>query len=360
MQCRCFVYRISYISTSCTLHTRTHHERVKIQGFSFFEFQHIPTQYTHTRKEQHNMYPLLFVVVLLVIPVQTKSRIIEMTSENFEDVLDANDFTFVLFHADPSISWHYFKDVEKSLDALDSLITKRAAKNYGIVLATANVKKHIRLSTYSKKETLHAVVFSNDPVNFPPMTYRGSFVAMHMYNFVDAMLNRIGASYEVGTDSFVRDAVDEFVKARFGGDLNEEDEEEKRNEKVNELRTRFEKEVKRIEEEEQESEVRILALNTFVDAFRDVAYNSASLSANVNTIRRRLANEQDTLTFEQRLDLSAKLKVWQYFADSVMRGGAKDHENVNNKFVGEAADDYFLGGDLSAKMEVTARGEVLE
>ncbi len=65
--------------------------------------------------------------------------------------------------------------------SLDSLVTKRVGKNYGLVLATANVKKEVKLSMYSKKETLHAMVFSNDPVNFPPITYKGSFVAMHMY-----------------------------------------------------------------------------------------------------------------------------------------------------------------------------------
>ena len=180
----------------------------------------------------------MYFLSLLLLPLLTQSKIIELTADNFDDVVNANDFTFVIFHADPSISWHYFKDVERHLVSLDSLVTKRVGKNYGLVLATANIKKEVKLSVYSKKETLHAMVFSNDPVNFPPITYKGSFVAMHMYvyslliraddttkthvlynryNFVDALLNRIGASYEVGTDSFVRDAVDEFVKVRFGG-----------------------------------------------------------------------------------------------------------------------------------------------
>ena len=123
----------------------------------------------------------MYFLSLLLLPLLTRSKIIEMTADNFDDVVEKNDFTFVIFHADPSISWHYFKDVERHLVSLDSLVTKRAEKNYGLVLATANVKKETKLSVYSGKQTLHAMVFSNDPVNFPPITYKGSFVAMHMY-----------------------------------------------------------------------------------------------------------------------------------------------------------------------------------
>ena len=83
-------------------------------------------------------------------------------------------------------------------------------------------------------------------------------------------------------------------------------------------------------EEDKDNEERVLALRTFSDAFRDVEYNSGSLSAKVNRFRSRLANEQDILTFEQRMDLSCKLKVWQYLADSVMRGGAEAHEPVKS------------------------------
>mgnify|MGYP001185806561 FL=1 len=109
-------------------------------------------------------------------------------------------------------------------------------------------------------------------------------------------------------------------------------------------------------EEETDNKERVLALETFSNAFRDVEYNSASLSAKVNGFRKRLANEQNTLTFEQRMDLSCKLKVWQYLADSVMRGGAEDHERVNSRFVGKAVVEEFE----DVVMEVRPRGSVLE
>ena len=110
-------------------------------------------------------------------------------------------------------------------------------------------------------------------------------------------------------------------------------------------------------EEDKDNAERVLALRTFSDAFRDVEYNSASLSAKVNRFRSRLANEQDTLTFEQRMDLSCKLKVWQYLADSVMRGGAEGHEPVNSRFVGKAV---VVEEFEDVVIEVRPRGSVLE
>ncbi|MDC3321649.1 hypothetical protein OAV88_03515 [bacterium] len=297
---------------------------------------------------------------VLVVITTTTSKIIELTSNNFDDVLKSNDFTFVIFHADPSISWHYFKEQDKHLDVLDSLISKREKKTYGIALATANVKKYQKLSIYSKMETLHAMVFSNDPVNFPPVTYRGPFVGLYMYNFVDSLVDKVEASYEVGMDPFVRDAVNEFVKARFGGDINDQNETEKRSESVKEIRDRFDTKVDEIlETEDTVNQHRVLALKAMKNALRDVAYNSASLALNVNKIRHRLSSEADTLTFEQTLELTSSLKVWQFLADAVMRGGEAEHETVHSKIIGSTNVDL-NNADRKIVMEVKPRMAVLE